>query len=103
MKQGNDFMVDLLDIDSPEAAGDVIWRACRPTGTRVVDGDAWFTVPFQAQKRGLLVEVDPHVPCKEVQLCVRAYGDHIVRLSIAFDGELLDDNDPNWSWTKDDI
>jgi alpha-D-xyloside xylohydrolase len=94
MKQGNDFMVDLLDLDAPEAAGDVIWRACRPTGARVVDGDAWFTVPFQAQKRGLLVEVDPQVPRKEVQLRVRAYGDQIVRLSIAFDGELPGENSP---------
>lgn len=94
MKQGNDFMVDMLDLDSPEATGDVVWRACRPTGARVLNSDVWFTVPFQAQKQGLLVEVDPGIQRREHALRVRAYGDQVVRLSIAFTGELSGDDSP---------
>jgi alpha-D-xyloside xylohydrolase len=94
MKQGNDFMVDMLDLDAPEAAGDRIWRACRPTGARVQGEDIWFTVPFQAQKQGLLVEVDPQTERQEYQLRVRAYGEQVVRLSIAFGGEAPGDDSP---------
>ena len=102
MKQGNDFMVDLLDLDLPEAADDVLWRACRPTGARAVGGDVWLTVPFQAQEPGLLVEADLETTRRDVQLRVRAYGDQIVRLSAAFagvtpgdDGPMLDEMHPS--------
>ena len=49
MKQANNFARDMLDLDVPEAAHDVVWRACRPVGARTADGDVFFTVPFQAQ------------------------------------------------------
>ena len=45
MKQGNDFMVDMLDFDLPEAQQDVLWRAYVPTAAEVGNSDIFLTVP----------------------------------------------------------
>ena len=92
MKQGNDFMVDMLDFGAAEAGDDVLWRACRPVAVRVVDGVVEIMLPFQAQKPGLLHEPDPSIERQLHKLLVRAYGDSAVRLSIAFAGALWDDS-----------
>ena len=84
MKQGNDFMLDILDWNAPAAQTDVLWRACFPTGARVVDGDVLLTVPFQAQRRTLRPEADADVPRRAYTLRVRAYGDSAVRLTVDF-------------------
>lgn len=94
MKQGNDFMVDMLDLGSPEAADDVLWRACRPTAAWEEDGDVVLAVPFQAQKQSLLVDVDPDVPRQETDLRLRAYGAGIMRLTVALEGEALGHDSP---------
>ena len=91
MKQGNDFLVDLLDFDRPEAREDVLWRAYRPTAAEVVDGDVIITVPFQAQTGGLRPVADDSRAQKKHFLRVRAYDDVdgpvALRLSITFAGE----------------
>ena len=94
MKQANDFLIDMLDFDTPETADDILWRACRPTEVNAVNSDVYLTVPFQAQKKGLVVEADSGIARKEYKLRVRAYGDGIIRLSIAFGDALPDDANP---------
>src|SRR5512145_1650198 len=93
MKQSNDFLMDMLDMDTPEAINDILWRACRPTAVNAVNGDVYLTVPFQAQKKGPIVEANSGIARKEYKLRVRAYGDNILRLSIAFDDALPDHDD----------
>jgi alpha-D-xyloside xylohydrolase len=96
MKQGNDFMVDMLDFDRPAAEQDVLWRAYKPTAVQAVGGDAILTVPFQAQKGGLRPVADETVAQQVFRLRLRAYGDAAggaaLRLSIAFDGELWEES-----------
>ncbi len=92
MKPGNDFMIDMLDFDLPAARADMLWRACKPTAARVVQGAVVFTVPFQAQKHGMQVEADPEIARRDCELWVRAYGDAVLRLSIAFEDARIDDS-----------
>jgi alpha-D-xyloside xylohydrolase len=88
MKQTNDFMVDMLDLEKPEAANDVLWRACTPTRARAAHGDVVLTVPFQAQIPGLLVEADREKPRRDYVLRVRAYGDSVVRITVDFSAQI---------------
>jgi len=96
MKQGNDFMTDMLDFDLPEAQGDVLWRASAPTVVEAVDGDAVLTVPFQAQTGGLRPEADAAIPAQPYQIRLRAYGDAgggaVLRLSITFAGNIQEES-----------
>jgi alpha-D-xyloside xylohydrolase len=88
MKQANDFMMDMLDMDSPAAAGDIIWRACKPTDARQVDGDVIVTIPFQAQAKSNKIAPDTSVARRDHELRIRAYGGAAIRLSIAFAGQV---------------
>lgn len=95
MKPNNCFMANMLDMELPDASKDVFWRACRPTAAKAVDGDVILTVPFQAfrtEKPGIRVKPNEATPRKSYALRVRAYGDEIIRLSIAFTGELPADD-----------
>ena len=38
IKQNNNFVVDMLNLETPEAADDVLWRACRPTSAVGAEG-----------------------------------------------------------------
>jgi alpha-D-xyloside xylohydrolase len=92
MKQGNDFMIDMLDFDLPEAHNDILWRAYKPTAVAAIDGDVVLTVPFQAQVGGTRPVADMDVPQVVYRLRLRAYGDATLRAAIAFDGELWEDS-----------
>lgn len=93
MKQGNDFMLDLLDWDDPVAQNDVIWRACRPTDVRAEDGDVLLSVPFQAQTHAMQPQADADIPRRTYTLRARAYGDSIVRLTIDFAEDAIPSDD----------
>lgn len=94
MKQGNDFMVDLLDFDLPEAQADVLWRACKPVSATHLADEVVLSVPFQAQKGGMRPEADLDVPQRTFDLRIRAYGDAqggaVLRLSVVFAGDPVD-------------
>jgi alpha-D-xyloside xylohydrolase len=92
MKQGNDFMVDMLDFDLPQTRSDVLWRAYKPTAAAAVDGDVILTVPFQAQTGGTRPVADLAEPQASYRLRLRAYGDSALRVSVAFDGELWEES-----------
>jgi alpha-D-xyloside xylohydrolase len=92
MKQGNDFMVDMLDFDLPEAHNDILWRAYKPTAVAALDGDVILTVPFQAQTGGTRPVADTDVPQVVYRLRLRAYGDAALRVSVTFDGELWEES-----------
>jgi alpha-D-xyloside xylohydrolase len=98
MKQANTYLADFLDLDDPAAAGDILWRACRPTRAWAEQGDIFLVVPFQAQKPfipgSLSVEADLTRPRREHVLRLRAYGENILRVSIAFGTAGWDEDTP---------
>ncbi|HSV27792.1 MAG TPA: TIM-barrel domain-containing protein [Sedimentisphaerales bacterium] len=97
MRQANDFMMDMLDMDAPSAAADTIWRACRPTDVREQNGEVFIAVPFQAQARGSKLAPDESVPRRQHELRLRAYGGGAVRISIAFAGQIPEES-PMLDW-----
>jgi alpha-D-xyloside xylohydrolase len=94
LQQGNDFMRDMLDLETPEAAHDVLWRACIPQAAEAINGDVYVTVPFEAQRPGLVIHADHETPRKNYRLRLRAYGPEVIRFSIAFLGDLPGDEGP---------
>ena len=98
MKQGNRFFEDMLDWDLAEAAEDRLWRAGKPTTAEPRDNGVALKVPMFAS-RGQSFYPDEEQPPREVELLVRAYGEGVVRLTVAFAGELPDDaQSPMLEW-----
>lgn len=94
MKQANQFQFDMLDLNSPEARQDLLWRAGRPVAAEACGGDVFLTVPFQAQKPGLASEPDAEAARVNYALRVRAYGEEMIRLTTCFAGEMAEDGSP---------
>ncbi len=94
MKQKNRYVFDMLDLDSPEATRDAVYRAGKPVSAREEGGSAVFTVPFfrQELRNMFLYPVAGAEPTRR-ELVVRAYGDSIVRLTLVDPGCLPDDSD----------
>ncbi|MBD3392235.1 MAG: alpha-xylosidase [Chitinivibrionales bacterium] len=92
MKPRNTFVADMLDMDAPEASGDRLWTASRAETVETADGTVRVGVPFLARKPDSYW-VDDSVPPARHTLTVRAYGDAIVRLTIAFHGKPIPDQD----------
>jgi alpha-D-xyloside xylohydrolase len=98
MKQKDRFIYDMLDFDTQETAGDILWKACNPVSVEAVNGSAVLKVPFQAQNREK-VEPNIAIELKIHDVVVRAYGDSIIRVSVNFnDGELPGDESPMFEW-----
>lgn len=89
MKQTNYQLIDFLDFDPAFPGNEALWRACTPTGISEENGDILINIPFQKQKNGPEIIPDTGTPRKEFILKLRAYGEKILRLSIAFTGESM--------------
>ncbi|NMA75430.1 MAG: alpha-xylosidase [Bacteroidales bacterium] len=89
MKQTNYQLFDFLDFDLALDQGDRLWRACSPTNIDEKDGDVFITIPFQLQNNSNEITPDNSVARKEYKLRIRAYGDKIIRISLAFDGSVV--------------
>ncbi len=90
MKSGNRFTEDMLDLNSPEAADDVVYAAGRPTAATAADGQVILDVPF-IQRLPVPAEDSP-TPTETHKVVVRAYGRAIVRVTLAVGGELPGDD-----------
>jgi alpha-D-xyloside xylohydrolase len=91
MKQTNYYVHDVLAI--PEGSQACVWRAGRPISASMSEGDIWLTVPFYKQKPGQDMYPDTQAPFKLYRFRVRAYGDHIIRLSIGMDTPIKEQSD----------
>lgn len=94
MKPRNRFPADMLDLDMPEAKNDRLFRAGRPTAAATDDGAVVFSVPWIPQTRGMDLGPDETVASKSTEVHIRAYGDEVIRVSTAFDGDLPGDESP---------
>lgn len=101
MKAANRYLADMLDLELPEAASDVLWRVCKPTAARSQQGAVILTLPFEAQKTSSTkFIVDPDRPRRQHELVVRAYGDSIVRLTLALAGDVPGDESVMFEWDE---
>jgi alpha-D-xyloside xylohydrolase len=90
MRQTNYYLHDILDI-APDSEA-CVWRACKPTRMEVLNGDILITLPFQKYLPGNDLYVDKDVVCRDYFFRFRAYGEQILRLSIGFDVEIMEDS-----------
>ncbi len=89
MRQTNYQLFDFLDFDPQLNRGERLWRACRPTDIQAKDGDVYITIPFQLQHNSNEITEDLSEPHRSYQLRLRAYGDAILRMSVAFGEEAV--------------
>ena len=89
MKQANQYLADMLDLETPQAAQDTLWVAGRPTAIAALAGGVCLTVPFQAQQKGFKTLPDTTIPPRLLPVKIRAYGDSVVRVSF---GTILEDS-----------
>jgi alpha-D-xyloside xylohydrolase len=83
--QHNRFREDMLDLEDPAAAEDIVYVAAPATAARA-DGDtAVLTLPLTARKRSSF-ELDTSVAPLVCELRVQAFGKCLVRASIDFRG-----------------
>lgn len=90
MRKTNYYLNDLLDIASDSEG--CVWRACRPTAFRVVEGDVLLTLPFQKYLTGNDLYVDKTATRKDYTFRLRAYGSEIVRMSIGMEVAIEEDS-----------
>ncbi len=111
MKQANEFLYDILDLDTPQASSDILWRAGSPTSAHTDDGAVLLDVPFCAQRieqatGGLalgdtkLLHIRPNkdVPSQSHRVMVRAYGGQIIRVTLALREAIPDDENAMLQW-----
>jgi alpha-D-xyloside xylohydrolase len=100
MKQKNRYIFDMLDLDSLDAARDVVYRAGKPVSARADGNSVALSVPFFAQElRNMFLFPAKGAEPKPRDVVVRAYGDSIVRVTVAFGGKLPDDKaNPMLEW-----
>src|SRR5574344_1639827 len=92
MKQKNRYVFDMLDMDSPDASRDVVFRAGKPVSGRADGNLVVLSVPFYAQElRNMFLFPAKGAEPKLSDVIVRAYGDSIVRVTVPFGGKLPDD------------
>ncbi|WP_423128275.1 alpha-xylosidase [Gaoshiqia sp. Z1-71] len=93
MKQTNYQLYDFLDFDPNLIGDESLWKTCMPVDVRADGTDVVFDIPFQKQLPGNDIHPDLTAECKTFQLKLRAYGDKILRLSVAFEGQSMPDSE----------
>lgn len=88
MQQTNYQLFDFLDFSPELNEGDRLWRACLPTDIKENNGDILVTIPFQQQNNSNEILPDFSVPYKEFILRIQAMTEKILRVSLAFAGEI---------------
>lgn len=88
MKQTNFQLFDFLDFSPELNEGDRLWRACLPTDIQEVNGEILITVPFQQQNNSNEITPDLTVERKDYTMRIVAVNESILRVSLAFAGEI---------------
>jgi alpha-D-xyloside xylohydrolase len=83
MMQHNRFREDMLDLEDPAAAGDVVYIAAPATSARVEDDTAILTLPLVARKPSSF-EADPSVAPLIAELRLQSFSGCILRTTLEF-------------------
>jgi alpha-D-xyloside xylohydrolase len=84
MMHSNRFREDMLDMEDPAAASDVVYVTGPATAAREEANSVVLTVPLFACKRSSF-EADHGAAQLAVKLCVQSWGDWMVRATASFD------------------
>lgn len=84
MKPTNYHLFDFLDFDTNLSKPESLWKSCRPTCVKVVDGDIHIEIPFQKQRLDNDMAADSSTPRAVHTLILRQYGPKILRLFMGF-------------------
>ncbi len=90
MKYTNDFLYDMLDYDQATSQQQRIWVAGAVKGVTARQGCVEIEIPFYGQKQQPAFERDLSLSARTYTMLVQAYGDNIIRCSIAYDDRQLD-------------
>ncbi len=93
MQQTNYQLFDFLDFSPELNEGDILWRACSPTAIETRNGEIFVTIPFQQQNNSNEIIPDLMIHQKKYILRIKSYGDKILRVSMAFAGEIMEDSE----------
>ncbi|MEI7435783.1 MAG: TIM-barrel domain-containing protein [bacterium] len=94
MKQSNQFLNDMLDMDHPQAVNDIIHVAGGPTEVHARNGQIEIQIPFHALQKGCKVQFDNAVQPQVATLIARAYGDSVIRLTLRAGAMITGDDSP---------
>ncbi|WP_346857750.1 alpha-xylosidase [uncultured Draconibacterium sp.] len=92
MKQTNYQLIDFLDFDPELNGSERLWKVGKPTDILVDGTDVVLIIPFQCQQTALDISPDTTIKPLTFQLRIRAYGDKILRVATAFEGETMPDS-----------
>lgn len=87
MKQTNYQLFDFLDFDTEFRLKEALWTAGIPAGISREEKDVVLEIPFQKQIPDLNIQPDKTEPVRFFQLRLRAYGENMLRLFVAFGDE----------------
>lgn len=93
MRQTNYQLFDFLDFDEHLSGENRLWKACSPTDIIVENGSVLISIPFRLQENSNEIRRESGVPEKVFKLRIKAYGEKICRVSLAFEGEIADDSE----------
>lgn len=99
MKAKNRFLSDMLDFDVQDS--DIVWKAGKPLSASEQNGSVILTVPFTAQKvSGGFKKLETHPDYSPVthSVFIRAYGEDVVRISLAPTGTVPGDEGDMLEW-----
>lgn len=89
MKRTNYQLFDFLDVDTSLPGNERIWKVCRPSDIMLDGPDVVVRLPFRKQRNSNDISPEADVPARDFGLRLRAYGEKILRISIAFEGEAM--------------
>lgn len=89
MKQTNYQIFDFLDFDSVPDGEEYLWKSCSPVAIKSDGSDVLLEIPFQRQRVSNTISPDNECPEKNYFICLRAYGENILRVSVGFDAPAM--------------
>lgn len=81
MKTVNKFLADMLDMETPEASGDIIWCAGPITAVTQQNDEVVCTVPFAAHRGWREFKPVDTLPVREHTIRFRSYGNGVIRMT----------------------
>ena len=89
MKQTNYQLIDFLDFHPELNRGERLWKVGKPTDIFVDKSDVVLTIPFVCQQNTIEIAPDKTIEPANFQLRIRAYGNKILRIATAFEGDCM--------------
>ena len=85
MKQTNYHLFDFMDFAPSLKRDESLWKADRPTGFWMRDGDICVSIPFVRQALAEDMSADPSEQTEEYTMVIRFYEPNIIRVFIDFE------------------